>query len=30
VVIGAAVIGAGIVVGNDLGDDRQRIEITVP
>jgi len=30
VVIGAAAVGAGIVVANDLGDDQQRIEITVP
>ncbi|HKE16594.1 MAG TPA: PEGA domain-containing protein [Kofleriaceae bacterium] len=30
VVIGAAALGAGIVLGNDLGEDRQRIEITVP
>jgi hypothetical protein len=30
VVIGAAAVGAGIVVANDIGDDQQRIEITVP
>ena len=30
VVIGAAAVGAGIVLANDIGDDQQRFEITVP
>jgi len=29
-VIGAVALGAGIVLANDLGDDQQRIEITLP
>lgn len=28
--VGAVVIGAGIVAANELGDDTQRIEITIP
>ena len=29
-VIGAAVVGAGIIIVGDAGDDKQRFEITLP